>query len=251
MACRAAIASFAIHAALVIMVGWRWFPSAPHVGSGDPGADGTFSNGGADGFLVEAVPNHAPDPAVVALPPAEPELAAPVVAPQIPPIVISTTNVPPAFTPPAFMPTAVAGITATPKLFRTASRGNRAIPTARGSGSGNVGHGLADSGRGNGSAGYMPPQFRLRYKPPYPLEARARHLEGVVLLLVSVDVTGCVTNTRLLSSCGHALLDRAALTTVTSWRFEPARQNGVAVAAQVEVPVRFRFEKQSSTRNYG
>ena len=74
MACRAAIASFAIHAALVIMVGWRWFPSAPHVGSGDPGADGTFSNGGADGFLVEAVPNHAPDPAVVALPPAERQL---------------------------------------------------------------------------------------------------------------------------------------------------------------------------------
>lgn len=243
MACRAAIASFAIHAALVIMVGW-WFPSAPHVGSGDPGAGGTFSNGEADGFLVEAAPIHAPDPAVVALPPPDPELAAPSVAPQIPPIGISTTDVLPAFTPAAFIPTA--GIAPASKLFRTASRGNRAVGTARGSGSGSGGH-----GRGNGTTGYMPPQFRLRYEPAYPVEARARHLEGVVMLLVSVDATGCVTNARLLSSCGHALLDRAALTAVTSWRFEPARQDGVAVAAQVEVPVRFRFEKQSSTRNYG
>ena len=240
MACRAAIASFAIHAALVIMVGWR-FPSAPHAGSGDPGADGTFSNGGSDGFLAVAAPNHAPDPAVVALQPPDPELAAPAVAPLIP-IVISTTGISPAFTPPAFMPTA--GAAAASNLFRTPSRGNRAATTARVPGSGSGGH-----GRGNGSTGYMPPQFRLRYKPAYPVEARSQHLEGLVLLLVSVDATGCVTSTRLLSSCGHALLDRAALTAVTSWRFEPARQDGVAVAAQVEVPVRFRFEKHASTLN--
>ena len=39
-------------------------------------------------------------------------------------------------------------------------------------------------------------------------------------------------------SSGHALLDRAALSTVRRWRFRPAQQAGVAVAAEgwVDIP---------------
>jgi protein TonB len=97
------------------------------------------------------------------------------------------------------------------------------------------------AGRGGGT-GYVPPQFRLRYKPPYPQEARAQCLEGTVLLLVSVDAKGRVTDASIRQSSGHAVLDRVATETVRSWRFDPARQDGASVASQVEVPVRFRFE---------
>ncbi len=88
-------------------------------------------------------------------------------------------------------------------------------------------------------AGYVPPQFRLRYKPPYPPEARAQRWEGTVLLLVSVDAAGRVTRAAVRHSCGHPVLDRSALDSVRTWRFEPARQNGLTTAAEVEVPVRF------------
>ena len=40
-------------------------------------------------------------------------------------------------------------------------------------------------------------------------------------------------------SSGHALLDDAAVRAVRAWEFEPARAGGQAVAAVVEVPVRF------------
>jgi protein TonB len=61
------------------------------------------------------------------------------------------------------------------------------------------------------------------------------------MLLVAVDASGHVTGTSIRQSSGHPVLDRAALQAVQNWRFEPARREGLAVAAQVEVPVRFRF----------
>ena len=241
------IASLAIHAALLLMVWWWFPPTEPHVGPGDPGAGVTFLTGEADGLRDETATNHPPDPAFVAPALALPEPFAPAPVPVPQPIEVFA-NLSAAFTLPAFIPTAAAEKTTATKPSRAAPRGNRAASTARGSGSGNEGRGLAETGCGNGSSGFMPPQFRLRYKPPYPAEARAQRLEGVVLLLVSVDATGGVTSTHLLSSCGHAVLDRAALDAVGSWRFDPARQHGVTVAAQVEVPVRFRFEQGALTR---
>lgn len=108
----------------------------------------------------------------------------------------------------------------------------------------------AGGGTGAGPAnGCVPPQFRVRYTPPYPEEARAERLEGVVLLLVSVDAAGRVADAQIVSSSGHPLLDRAALDSVRSWRFEPARTHGSAVAARVEIPIRFQIrERETGSR---
>lgn len=108
-------------------------------------------------------------------------------------------------------------------------------------GSGIGGGGAPGTGGGGGGPGYIPPQFLMRYKPPYPDQARAMKLEGVVLLLVSVDAAGHVTDARLSQSCGHEVLDHAALTAVRSWRFIPARQSNQPISATVEVPIRFHF----------
>ena len=46
----------------------------------------------------------------------------------------------------------------------------------------------------------------------------------------------------ILVSSGHPLLDDAALAAVRGWRFNPATRGGAAVAAPVDVPIRFRLQ---------
>jgi protein TonB len=80
-------------------------------------------------------------------------------------------------------------------------------------------------------------------KPPYPLAARRRGIEGRVLLSAHVSAEGVCTEVRLTRSSGHALLDESAANTVNRWRFLPARRGETAVASWVDVPVSFRLEK--------
>jgi protein TonB len=79
-------------------------------------------------------------------------------------------------------------------------------------------------------------------RPPYPLAARKRGLQGVVTLMVRVAEDGSPLEVQLKASSGHSLLDESALETVKRWRFSPARQSGRAVVASVELPVRFSLD---------
>lgn len=88
-----------------------------------------------------------------------------------------------------------------------------------------------------------PSKIGRRCRPPaYPEEARARGLEGCVLLLVAIDAEGRVNSVRVLESSGHALLDDAAVAAVRRWRFEPARRGDEAVASEATLPIRFALE---------
>lgn len=78
-------------------------------------------------------------------------------------------------------------------------------------------------------------------KPPYPLMARRRGLEGEVLLSVQVRADGRVASVEVKQSSGHPILDRAALKTLSRWRFVPARQGEQPVSASIEVPIRFQL----------
>jgi len=80
--------------------------------------------------------------------------------------------------------------------------------------------------------------------PPYPPDAVAQRQEGRVLLKVHIDQHGRVEKISVAQSSGVASLDRAALETVRTWRFEPARRGGQAVATVVIVPIRFSIEQQ-------
>ena len=77
--------------------------------------------------------------------------------------------------------------------------------------------------------------------PQYPRSARRRRLEGMVLLEVKVDAGGDPMSVDVKQSSGHYVLDDAARWAVERWRFVPAQRNGVAVAAVVEVPIRFQL----------
>lgn len=84
------------------------------------------------------------------------------------------------------------------------------------------------------------PRFRLPPRPPvYPRRAAELGEQGEVVVRAVLDPGGTPTALSVLRSSGHPLLDRAALEAVRGWAFEPGRRAGIAVAAWVEIPVRF------------
>lgn len=78
--------------------------------------------------------------------------------------------------------------------------------------------------------------------PDYPISARRKALEGETLLRVLIDVSGRAGRIEIVRSSGHRILDRAAVNAVRNWRFQPATENGIAVAGWVDIPVTFRIE---------
>jgi len=83
-------------------------------------------------------------------------------------------------------------------------------------------------------------------KPPYPALSRRLGEAGVVQLRALINPDGSVAKLELLKSSGHERLDTSAFNTVrNSWKFEPARQNGQAVAEWVNFPVEFILKIRS------
>ena len=86
------------------------------------------------------------------------------------------------------------------------------------------------------------PLYRINPPPQYPARAKRRNLAGTVILEVEVNTAGKVDNLQVKESCGYAILDRAALSAVRKWVFEPGSRNGVPVNMTVLVPVRFALK---------
>jgi protein TonB len=76
---------------------------------------------------------------------------------------------------------------------------------------------------------------------PYPERARARGIEGRVLLRLHVSAAGDIADAVVTRSSGHAILDDAALRGARALRFEPARRDGRAVACWIPHAVEFRL----------
>ena len=77
--------------------------------------------------------------------------------------------------------------------------------------------------------------------PAYPSAARRQHIQGDVLLRLSVDEQGVLASVAVERGSGYRVLDEAAIASVRLWRFQPAVQNGRPVSAVAELPVRFRL----------
>jgi len=91
-----------------------------------------------------------------------------------------------------------------------------------------------------------PPRFDADYldnpKPAYPPAARRLGEEGKVVVRVFVEPDGRPGKLEVQRSSGASRLDDAALSTVSRWKFVPARQGGEAVGAWVLVPITFKLE---------
>ena len=220
------------------LVGWSSLSIAQHTGPGrsEIGVPLSLDDGG---LLNAEIAPPAP-PAETPLPALGPVFSQPAPAVDRP----STPLITVAIAPPPILPTAPGLPREIPTILPSVTkRGtSHAAVSATEAKSTSRGGGLAGAGQGRREgAEYTPPRFLLRYKPTYPAPARAQKLEGTVLLLVSVDAAGHVAGASLQRSCGHTILDRAALEAVRSWRFVPAYQADRAVPATVEVPIRFTF----------
>jgi TonB family protein len=83
------------------------------------------------------------------------------------------------------------------------------------------------------------------YKPDPPYTPQARHdrIEGTVSLYIVIDAQGNVSDIREVSDPLGDGLDKTAMDTVKTWRFNPATRDGVPVAVRVRVEVSFRLFK--------
>ncbi len=77
--------------------------------------------------------------------------------------------------------------------------------------------------------------------PPYPETALRRGIEGTVVIDLSIAADGSVRDASVVRSSGSVLLDESARRQLATWRFEPARRDGVAVATRFQQPVIFRI----------
>lgn len=69
-----------------------------------------------------------------------------------------------------------------------------------------------------------------------PTDLPRSHIGAVVTLRLTVDAAGQPGNIRVLSDRDPALAKRL-VAAVSQWRFSPARHNGVAVGATIELPL--------------
>ncbi len=85
------------------------------------------------------------------------------------------------------------------------------------------------------------PGYLKNPAPVYPERARQMGQEGQVVLRVSVTADGLPEQIDIRQSSGFPMLDGAAVKTLRRWKFRPARIGGITVAAEVDVPIRFKL----------
>jgi len=120
---------------------------------------------------------------------------------------------------------------------------------------GNAGTGVGGdggSGRGPGAGGgccgglysigngVSMPRAIYSPEPEFSEEARKSKFQGEVTLLATIGADGVPRNLTVVRSLGMGL-DEKALETVRTWRFDPAKKNGRAVAVQMNIIVSFRL----------
>jgi len=92
-------------------------------------------------------------------------------------------------------------------------------------------------------AGDAPAAYLSGTPPVYPEQARRRGWEGTVQLRVQLDANGIVQGVTILQSSGYSVLDQAAASQISRWRFKPSLHNGTPQPSTLRVPVKFRLEK--------
>jgi TonB family protein len=83
----------------------------------------------------------------------------------------------------------------------------------------------------------MSAQIVKKIAPEYPATAKQAHVQGTVVLQVSIDKSGDVQSLQLVS--GHPMLAPAAIDAVKQWKYRPYLLNGEPVTVETNVTVNF------------
>jgi TonB family protein len=87
------------------------------------------------------------------------------------------------------------------------------------------------------SQGVMAGLLVTEVPPEYPPDAKEQKIQGVVLLRVTIDREGNVSNIELIS--GHPPLAPAAIEAVKQWKYRPYLLNGSPVEVETQIQVNF------------
>lgn len=85
-----------------------------------------------------------------------------------------------------------------------------------------------------------PPRMLSTVSPDYTAEASANHIQGTVVVGITVDEFGSVKDAHVIKSLGYGL-DENALAAVQRYKFAPARKQCQPISAAVDVSVGFRM----------
>jgi TonB family protein len=85
------------------------------------------------------------------------------------------------------------------------------------------------------------PKIIYQTAPMYPYALSSKGVSGRLVVVFFVLTDGTVSNARIKRS-SHMEFERPALECVRQWRFEPAINDGVPVACQLEVPMTFNVQ---------
>lgn len=83
-----------------------------------------------------------------------------------------------------------------------------------------------------------PPRLTQFVQADYPPDALARGVEGGVLLQITIDAEGRVTEATVLQGVGSGL-DEAAVAAARRFTFEPARRDGAGIPSSIRYRYRF------------
>ncbi len=84
-----------------------------------------------------------------------------------------------------------------------------------------------------------PPRPTAQGAMAYPPRAKAKGIEGYVLLSVLISPTGDVERIKVLEASPSGVFEDVAVAGVKSWKFEPASYNGESVRVWARQRVRF------------
>ncbi|MFC1559771.1 energy transducer TonB [Candidatus Margulisiibacteriota bacterium] len=75
--------------------------------------------------------------------------------------------------------------------------------------------------------------------PVYPSAARTKGIEGVVMVKALIGKDGKLIRTQVKRSSGSNVLDAAAVSSLGSWKFSPAKRGVGSVKSWLEIPFKF------------
>lgn len=111
--------------------------------------------------------------------------------------------------------------------------------------------GLVPAGTGQSTTSEPPGTGQVQYidmstvrilhqvSPVYPALARMTHVQGTVVLMMTIDERGIPTEVQMLE--GHPVFREEALRAARQWRFEPARLEGRPTPASFRLTLNFRL----------
>lgn len=85
-------------------------------------------------------------------------------------------------------------------------------------------------------------QYLQNPKPAYPVLSKRMGEQGKVVVHVLIGADGLPQKAEIKQSSGFERLDKAALSTVLSWKYVPGKRGGVPEAMWFNVPINFVLE---------